>query len=92
MTGRAAPICATGRSANGKARLNPPAREELTPPPRKTGKAPVLEIPPFTLPDPMRLPPREWLYGRHYARRTVSVTAAPGDLANRPYRWSRRWR
>ena len=28
--------------------------------------------------DEASLPPREWLYGRHYQRRTVSVTASPG--------------
>jgi hypothetical protein len=26
------------------------------------------------------LPPREWLYGRHYQRRTVSATVAPGGF------------
>ena len=28
--------------------------------------------------DEASLPPRQWLYGRHYQRRTVSVTASPG--------------
>lgn len=28
--------------------------------------------------DPATLPPRAWLYGRHYQRRTVGVTASPG--------------
>jgi RecA-family ATPase len=32
----------------------------------------------FTLGDPRSIPPREWLYGRHYARRFLSATVAPG--------------
>ena len=28
--------------------------------------------------DPATLPPREWVYGKHYQRRTVSATIAPG--------------
>jgi hypothetical protein len=28
--------------------------------------------------DPATLPPRQWLYGRHYLRQTVSATVAPG--------------
>jgi RecA-family ATPase len=30
--------------------------------------------------DPAQLPPRQWLYGRHYQRRTVSATIAPGGF------------
>jgi RecA-family ATPase len=30
--------------------------------------------------DPATLPPRQWLYGRHYQRRTVSATIAPGGV------------
>ena len=26
------------------------------------------------------LPPRTWLYGKHYQRRTVSLTAGPGGM------------
>jgi hypothetical protein len=33
---------------------------------------------PFKAFDPASLPPREWLYGRHYQRQTVSATFAPG--------------
>jgi AAA domain/Bifunctional DNA primase/polymerase, N-terminal len=35
---------------------------------------------PFVPFDPAALPPREWLYGRHYQRRTVSATVAPGGF------------
>ena len=33
---------------------------------------------PFTAFDIASLPPREWIYGRHYQRQTVSATFAPG--------------
>lgn len=32
---------------------------------------------PFTWRTPSAIPPREWIYGRHYVRRYVSVTVAP---------------
>jgi RecA-family ATPase len=35
---------------------------------------------PFVPFDPASLPPRQWLYGRHYQRRTVSGTVAPGGF------------
>jgi RecA-family ATPase len=35
---------------------------------------------PFVPFDPKDLPPRAWLYGRHYQRRTVSATIAPGGF------------
>jgi RecA-family ATPase len=35
---------------------------------------------PFLPFDPAMLPPRQWLYGRHYQRRTVSATIAPGGF------------
>lgn len=33
---------------------------------------------PLLIGDPAKLPPREWVYGRHYIRRFVSVTVAAG--------------
>jgi hypothetical protein len=30
--------------------------------------------------DPANIPPREWVYGRHYIRRFVSTTVAPGGV------------
>jgi hypothetical protein len=35
---------------------------------------------PFSWVDPALIPPRPWLYGRHYLRKQVSVTVAPGGL------------
>lgn len=35
---------------------------------------------PFTWIDPATIPMREWVYGRHYIRRFVSVTVAPGGV------------
>ena len=40
----------------------------------------VLVLRPFIPFDPATLPPREWLYGKHYQRRTVSLTAGPGGM------------
>jgi RecA-family ATPase len=40
-------------------------------------KAPFI-LRPFKAVDPLKIPPREFLYGRHYQRRVVSCTAAPG--------------
>jgi hypothetical protein len=42
--------------------------------------APKFVIRPFVPFDPATLPPRQWLYGRHYQRRTVSATIAPGGF------------
>jgi hypothetical protein len=35
---------------------------------------------PFTPIDPISLPRRQWLYGKHYQRRVVSATIAPGGM------------
>ena len=40
----------------------------------------VLELRPFRPFDVAALPPRSWLYGKHYQRRTVSLTAGPGGM------------
>jgi RecA-family ATPase len=45
----------------------------------KKAKGPFI-IRPFAYFDPAQLPQREWLYGRHYQRRTVSCTTAPGGF------------
>ena len=39
-----------------------------------------LALQPFVPFDPATLPPRQWLYAKHYQRRTVSLTAGPGGL------------
>src|SRR5262245_56205536 len=41
---------------------------------------PPFVLRPFVPFDPATLPPREWLYGRHYQRRTVGGTVAPGGI------------
>jgi len=38
----------------------------------------ALEPKPFVLGDASKIPPREWVYGRHYIRKFLSVTVAPG--------------
>jgi hypothetical protein len=40
----------------------------------------AFELRPFVPFDLASLPPRAWLYGRHYQRRTVSATVAPGGF------------
>ena len=44
--------------------------------PRK--KRRELTLRPFAVIDEAKIPPRAWLYGKHYQRGTVSLTAAPG--------------
>ncbi|MBN9454283.1 MAG: AAA family ATPase [Bosea sp.] len=41
---------------------------------------PGIKATPFVLMDPRTIPTRQWLYGRHYVRRFVSTTVAPGGL------------
>lgn len=41
--------------------------------------APLRAIP-FAWCDATTIPPREWVYGRHYVRKFVSVTVAPGGV------------
>jgi hypothetical protein len=38
----------------------------------------ILSPQPFVLQDPAKIPPRQWVYGRHYIRKFLSVTVAPG--------------
>jgi AAA domain len=41
---------------------------------------PKVAATPFVWRDPATIPPRAWLYGRHYIRKFVSCTVAPGSL------------
>lgn len=41
---------------------------------------PGIKATPFVLINPSDIPTRKWLYGRHYVRRFVSTTVAPGGL------------
>src|SRR5262249_25706438 len=47
--------------------------------PKKQPKG-MFRLRPFVPFDLATLPPREWLYGRHYQRNTVGVTVAPGGF------------
>jgi RecA-family ATPase len=47
---------------------------------QKSGGRRTLVLQPFTPFDVSKLPPRSWLYGKHYQRRTVSLTAGPGGM------------
>jgi hypothetical protein len=40
----------------------------------------AIKASPFTWQDPQTIPPREWLYDRHYIRRYLSTTVAPGGV------------
>ena len=58
------------------------ARGQDTPKPQKSFGATrrALELRPFAPINVAALPPRSWLYGKHYQRRTVSLTAGPGGM------------
>lgn len=43
-------------------------------------KAPEFRASPFVWRDPARIPPREWLFGKHLIRGFASLTVAPGAL------------
>jgi RecA-family ATPase len=47
---------------------------------QKPGGRRMLVLQPFKPFDVSKLPPRSWLYGKHYQRRTVSLTAGPGGM------------
>jgi hypothetical protein len=42
--------------------------------------APLITAAPFQWCDPRSIPLRQWIYGRHYIRRFVSTTVAPGGV------------
>jgi hypothetical protein len=46
-----------------------------TPNPRQT-----IKPTPFVWRDPATIPPRQWIYGRHYVRKFVTATVAPGGI------------
>ncbi len=51
---------------------------EFMDPPQKP--VPPLAATPFAWRDPLTIPPRPWVYGRHMIRKQVSVTVAPGGV------------
>jgi hypothetical protein len=56
------------------------AAEQPTKPTTAAREAPPPKATKFVWCDPSTIPPRRFLYGRHFARGFVSVTAAPGGL------------
>ena len=48
--------------------------------PKTTPAKRILVLTPFAPFDPATLPQRAWLFGKHYQRRTVSLTAGPGGM------------
>ena len=44
----------------------------------KRPPAPTIKASPFVWVDPAAIPHRQWLYGRHYVRKFISETVAPG--------------
>ena len=64
-----------GASASGSANDKAGAKSKTS-----TKKPAVLELLPFTPFDVATLPPRSWLYGKHYQRCTVALTAGPGGM------------
>jgi RecA-family ATPase len=67
------------KTNTGTGRTNESQGSGADSPPEKP-KRQVLVLRPFVPFDVATLPPRSWLYGRHYQRRTVSLTAGPGGM------------
>ena len=50
-------------------------------PAAKTGSQnPPVTATQFVCRDPILIPPRDWVYGRHLIRKNISVTVAPGGV------------
>lgn len=82
-----------GRGPNVVTFSKPPGMDDRPSPPMSayaddapTGQAPAnyaerpIKATPFEWKDPLSIPPRPWVYGRHMIRRQVSVTVAPGGV------------
>jgi AAA domain len=68
-----------GAIPSGNVIQQPPL--QLQEPPQKALNNPrALTLRPFKRFDVTKLPQRSWLYGKHYQRRTVSLTAGPGGM------------
>jgi Bifunctional DNA primase/polymerase, N-terminal/AAA domain len=48
------------------------------PAPAPISSTPTISASPFVWHDPVNIPPRAWLYGRHYIRQFLTCTIAPG--------------
>jgi hypothetical protein len=76
--GEAAPIIEVPERAPANDNVGPPANDnvkggEVAPPSLITATE-------WQWIDPATIPPRQWIYGRHYIRKYVSVTVSPGGL------------
>lgn len=59
----------------------PPPNEDYAPHgPAAPASVPPLNPTEFVWRDPLTIPPRPWVYGRHMIRKQVSVTVAPGGV------------
>lgn len=61
-------------------RFTPVLSEEVVIPTGTDPGRPRLKATPFKWQDPRTIPPREWVYGKHYIRQFVSTTVAPGGV------------
>jgi hypothetical protein len=67
---------ATSRPTPRPGTTTGPANDAL-----RQGPGPAIDFAPYPFPDPKSIPPREWLFGKHYIRGVVSATiGAPGRL------------
>jgi hypothetical protein len=57
----------------------PKSRPSPPPPPGKPNRV-VFRPTPYVWRDPKTIPPREFVYGRHYIRKFISATVAPGGM------------
>lgn len=57
--------------------MGEPARGEAG---EAKGETMTITATPFVWVDPLTIPPRPWVYGRHMIRKQVSVTVAPGGV------------
>ena len=80
-------VRATIRSGLSKGRLDPhpdlPERERVDPVTGEVFEEPAkvkISATPFEWIEPKDIPPRDWMYGTHYIRKYVSMTAARGGI------------
>lgn len=71
-------FCAKARQGSYGATLHTDKQHSDTP--TGTTKRKLITLSPWVAVDEASLPPRAWLYGKHYQRATVSLTAGPGGM------------
>jgi hypothetical protein len=60
--------------------FDPVTEEEIEIPVEGREAKPAIKATPFVWRDPRTIPTRKWVYGRHYIRKFVSATVAPGGV------------